>query len=36
MRPGKAAAESKDSLTYGQAMLSSSFFEGSFLRLSDF
>lgn len=36
MRLGKAAAESKDSLTYGQAMLSLGFFEGYSLHLSDF
>lgn len=36
MRPGKAAAESKDSLTYGQAMLSFGFFEGYSLHLFDF
>lgn len=36
MRPEKAAAESKDSLTYGQAMLSFGFFEGYSLHLFDF
>lgn len=36
MRLGKAAAESKDSLTYGQAMLSLGFLEGYSLHLSDF